>query len=38
MIELHGPSPVHRLSFAGVGQPFLPGFGQADGQTSAALA
>jgi len=38
MIELHGPSPVHRLSFAGVGQPFLPGFGQADGQTDAALA
>jgi ribonuclease HII len=41
-IELHGPSPVHRLSFAGVGQPFLPGFGQAglppDGRTDAALA
>ena len=24
-IEVHGPSPVHRLSFAGVGQPALPG-------------
>jgi ribonuclease HII len=29
-IEVHGPSPVHRLSFAGVGQPALPGFGQTD--------
>jgi ribonuclease HII len=22
-----GPTPIHRLSFAGVGQPALPGFG-----------
>jgi ribonuclease HII len=29
-IEVHGPSPVHRLSFAGVGQPALPGFGRPD--------
>jgi ribonuclease HII len=26
-LEVHGPSPQHRLSFAGVGQPALPGFG-----------
>jgi ribonuclease HII len=30
-IEVHGPSPVHRLSFANVGQPALPGLGQTDG-------
>jgi len=29
-IEVHGPSPVHRLSFAGVGQPSLPGFGRTE--------
>lgn len=29
-LEAHGPTPVHRLSFAGVGQPSLPGFGRAD--------
>jgi ribonuclease HII len=28
-LEVHGPSPEHRLSFAGVGQPSLPGFGPA---------
>jgi ribonuclease HII len=28
-LEAHGPSPVHRLSFAGVGQPSLPGFARA---------
>jgi len=26
MLAVFGPSPVHRLSFAGVGQPSLPGF------------
>ncbi len=29
-LEEHGPTPVHRLSFAGVGQPALPGLGRAD--------
>jgi ribonuclease HII len=29
-LEAHGPSAVHRLSFAGVGQPSLPGLGRAD--------
>jgi ribonuclease HII len=29
-LEAHGPSEVHRLSFAGVGQPSLPGLGRAD--------
>ena len=29
-LEQHGPTPVHRLSFAGVGQVALPGFGRAD--------
>jgi len=29
-LEAHGPTPVHRLSFAGVGQPALPGLGRAD--------
>jgi ribonuclease HII len=29
-LAAHGPTPVHRLSFAGVGQPSLPGFGRAD--------
>ena len=29
-LEAHGPSEVHRLSFAGVGQPSLPGMGRAD--------
>lgn len=28
-IDREGPSPVHRLSFAGVGQVALPGFGRA---------
>jgi ribonuclease HII len=28
-LERVGPSPIHRLSFAGVGQPSLPGFGTA---------
>jgi ribonuclease HII len=27
-LERHGPTEVHRLSFAGVGQPVLPGFGR----------
>jgi len=27
-LETHGPTPVHRLSFAGVGQPSLPGLGE----------
>ena len=30
-IDVHGPSPVHRLSFANVGQPALPGLAQTDG-------
>jgi ribonuclease HII len=29
-LEEHGPTPIHRLSFAGVGQTALPGFGRAD--------
>jgi ribonuclease HII len=29
-IERLGPSEIHRWSFAGVGQPALPGFGRAD--------
>ena len=29
-LEAHGPSAVHRLSFAGVGQPSIPGLGRAD--------
>jgi ribonuclease HII len=28
-LEAHGPTPVHRLSFHGVGQEVLPGFGRA---------
>jgi ribonuclease HII len=28
-LELHGPSPVHRLSFSGVGQVSLPGLSRA---------
>jgi len=28
-LERHGPTSVHRLSFAGVGQPVLPGLGRA---------
>ena len=28
-LEEHGPTAVHRLSFAGVGQPALPGLGRA---------
>lgn len=28
-LERYGPTSVHRLSFAGVGQPVLPGFGRA---------
>jgi ribonuclease HII len=27
-LETHGPTPVHRLSFAGVGQPSLPGLSE----------
>jgi ribonuclease HII len=30
-IERWGPTPVHRLSFAGVGQPSLPGMGRVEG-------
>jgi ribonuclease HII len=33
-LEQHGPTPVHRLSFAGVGQAALPGFGRADVATA----
>jgi ribonuclease HII len=29
-LEMHGPSPVHRLSFSGVGQVSLPGLSRAD--------
>jgi ribonuclease HII len=29
-LEAHGPTPVHRLSFSGVGQVSLPGMGRAD--------
>ena len=29
-LDAHGPTPVHRLSFNGVGQVSLPGFGRAD--------
>jgi ribonuclease HII len=29
-LEAHGPTPVHRLSFSGVGQVALPGFSRAD--------
>jgi ribonuclease HII len=29
-LELHGPTPVHRLSFSGVGQVSLPGLSRAD--------
>jgi ribonuclease HII len=29
-LDEHGPTPVHRLSFAGVGQTALPGLGRAD--------
>ncbi|MEP6757781.1 MAG: ribonuclease HII [Actinomycetota bacterium] len=29
-LQAHGPTPVHRLSFSGVGQPSLPGIGRAD--------
>lgn len=30
VLERLGPTPIHRLSFAGVGQPSLPGFGRGD--------
>jgi len=30
MLDRIGPSPIHRLSFAGVGQTALPGFGRAE--------
>ena len=34
-LERWGPTPVHRLSFAGVGQPSLPGMGRlGDAQTA----
>ena len=33
-LERIGPSPIHRLSFAGVGQPSLPGFGAAAAVTA----
>jgi len=33
-LDLHGPTPIHRLSFAGVGQAALPGFGRADVATA----
>ncbi len=29
-LDQHGPTPIHRLSFAGVGQTALPGLGRAD--------
>jgi ribonuclease HII len=29
-LDRHGPSPVHRLSFAGVGQAAFPGLGRGD--------
>ena len=29
-LEVHGPTPVHRLSFSGVGQVSLPGLSRAD--------
>jgi ribonuclease HII len=29
-LERHGPSPVHRLSFSGVGQPTLPGLARGE--------
>ena len=33
-LDQHGPTPVHRLSFAGVGQVALPGLGRADVATA----
>ena len=33
-LEAHGPTPIHRLSFAGVGQVALPGFGRTDAATA----
>jgi ribonuclease HII len=33
-LDEHGPTPIHRLSFAGVGQAALPGFGRADVATA----
>jgi ribonuclease HII len=30
VLERFGPTPIHRLSFAGVGQPPLPGLGRDD--------
>jgi ribonuclease HII len=33
-LETHGPSPVHRLSFTGVGQMALPGLSRADVSTT----
>jgi ribonuclease HII len=33
-LDRHGPTPIHRLSFAGVGQAALPGFGRADVATA----
>ena len=30
VLERVGPTPIHRLSFAGVGQPSLPGLGRGD--------
>ena len=29
-LEVHGPTPVHRLSFSGVGQVAFPGFSRGD--------
>jgi ribonuclease HII len=33
-LDQHGPTPIHRLSFAGIGQAALPGFGRADVATA----
>ena len=33
-LDEHGPTPIHRLSFAGVGQVSLPGMGRADVATA----
>ena len=30
VLDRLGPTPIHRLSFAGVGQTSLPGFGRGD--------
>jgi ribonuclease HII len=29
-LDTHGPTPVHRLSFSGVGQAVLPGIARTD--------